>query len=172
MNAAFLIIPLILIRYGLLGAISKEALQRAAHFPPLIGKEKTAFWVYQISVLCMLIYFFFLQVVTDSVLFYIGLSVYAAGLLLCIFSMSNFAKPKDNGINTKGLYRLSRHPIYVSYLVYFLGCMLLTRSLIVLSLVVIHQVSVHFIILCEERWCIQTFGDEYLTYMKKVRRYL
>ena len=172
MNAAFLIIPLILIRYGLLGAINKEALQRAAHFPSLIGKEKTALWVYQISVFCMLIYFFFLQVVADSELFYIGLSVYGAGLLLCIFSMVNFAKPKDSGINIKGLYRFSRHPIYVSYLVYYIGCALLTRSLIVLFLVVIHQVSVHFIILAEERWCLQTFGDEYVDYMKKARRYL
>lgn len=172
MNTAFLFIPLILIRYGLLGAMNKAAMQRAAHFPSLVGKEKAAFWVYQASLLSMLIYFFFLCLKPDSVLFTVGFIVYGAGLLLCIIAMVNFAKSQANGMNVKGLYRFSRHPIYVSYLVYYIGCVLLTRSLILLSLVVIHQVSVHFIILSEERWCIQAFGDEYVRYMKKVRRYV
>jgi len=52
MNAAFLLIPLILIRYGLLFVLNKSALKRAAFFPPMIGSEKAALGIYQFSTLC------------------------------------------------------------------------------------------------------------------------
>jgi hypothetical protein len=42
MSAFFTVIPIILIRYGLLSAINKDATNRASFFAPLIGKEKVA----------------------------------------------------------------------------------------------------------------------------------
>jgi hypothetical protein len=39
MIAILTVIPLLLIRYGLLACVSKEALKRAALFAPLIGRE-------------------------------------------------------------------------------------------------------------------------------------
>jgi protein-S-isoprenylcysteine O-methyltransferase Ste14 len=172
MNGFLLLIPLVLIRYGLLWLLNKEALTRAAFFPPLIGKEKVAFWFYQISTILLFLYLCFLKINIDSLWFYPGAVIYGFGILLCIVSISNFAKPAKNGINFKGLYRVSRNPIYVSYLIYFLGCVLLTQSSILLALVIIFQVSAHWIILSEERWCVKEFGEEYLSYMEKVRRYV
>ncbi|TCT17233.1 hypothetical protein EDC18_101531 [Natranaerovirga pectinivora] len=46
MNAFLTVIPIILIRYGLLSIINKEALKRAGFFAPLIGREKVVFWIY------------------------------------------------------------------------------------------------------------------------------
>jgi len=77
-----------------------------------------------------------------------------------------------NGINLNGLYRVSRNPMYIAYFIYFLGCALLTHSLILLALLIGFQVSAHWIILSEERWCIKKFGEEYIKYMNKVRRYI
>ena len=148
MNAFFTVIPLMLIRFGILSILSKEALKRAAFFAPLIGKEKPAYW------------------------FYIGLVIYGLGVLLCLLSVLNFAKPKESGINIKGLYQFSRNPMYVAYFIYFLGCVLLTQSLILLTMLLVFQISAHWIILSEERWCIKTFGQEYINYMNKVRRYI
>ena len=172
MNGFLLLIPLVLIRYGLLGLLNKEALKRAAFFPPLIGKEKAAFWFYQISTLLLFLYLCFLKINIDSMWFYPGAVVYGVGTLLFIVSIANFAKPAKNGINFKGLYRVSRNPIYVSYFIYFLACALLTRSIILLVLVIVFQVSAHWIILSEERWCVKEFGQEYTNYMEKVRRYI
>ena len=170
MNGFLLLIPLILIRYGLLWLLNKEALKRAAFFPPMLGKEKAAFWVYQIATIAIFLYLCFLKIKFDSVWFYMGLVIY--GVLLCIVSVSNFAKSSENGINIKGLYRISRNPMYIAYFIYFLGCMLLTRSFVLLALLIVFQVSAHWIILSEERWCKEKFGDEYINYMKKVRRYI
>jgi len=171
MNGFLLLTPLLLIRYGLLWLLNKEALKRAAFFPPLLGKEKAAFWFYQIATILLFIYLCFLRINIDSVWFYAGSVVYGLGVLFCIVSVSNFAKPEKNGLNLKGLYHVSRNPMYVAYLIYFLGCVLLTQSLILLALLIVFQVSAHWIILSEERWCVKKFGGEYMNYMKKVRRY-
>ncbi|WP_270563735.1 methyltransferase family protein [Clostridium beijerinckii] len=172
MNAFLTVIPLILIRYGILGIIDKESLKRAGFFAPLIRREKVAFWVYQITTVLILLYPLLLKIKTDSDWFYIGLGVYSLGIILYAVSIVNYAKPKMNGINLNGLYRVSRNPMYIAYFIYFLGCALLTHSLILLALLICFQVSAHWIILSEERWCIKKFGEEYIKYMNKVRRYI
>ncbi|NYB74323.1 phospholipid methyltransferase [Sedimentibacter hydroxybenzoicus DSM 7310] len=172
MNAFFTVIPLIIIRFGILSILDKKALKRAASFAPLIGIEKAAYLFYQISNILIFIYLCFLKITTDSYWFYVGLVIYGLGVLLCLVSVLNFAKPAENGINLKGLYRISRNPMYVAYFVYFLGCVLLTQSLILLVILLVFQISAHWIILSEERWCIKKFGEEYINYMNKVRRYI
>lgn len=172
MNGFLLLIPLILIRYGLLWLLNKKALKRAAFFPPLIGKEKAALWFYQITTILIFIYLCFLKVNIDPVWFYPGSAVYGLGILFCIVSVLNFVRPENNGINLKGLYRVSRNPMYVTYFIYLSGCVLLTQSFILLALLIVFQISAHWIIISEERWCIEKFGEEYMNYMKKVRHYI
>ena len=172
MNGAFLLVPLLLIRYGLLSMFGKDAIQRAAFFPPLVGREKTAYYFYQASTLAIFVYAFFLYVKTDDIWFPIGSAIFGFGILLCIASVINFAKPSGDGMNISGLYTVSRNPMYVSYFMYYLGCVLLTKSLVLLGLLILFQISSHWIILSEERWCRQKFGEAYVRYTEKVRRYL
>jgi protein-S-isoprenylcysteine O-methyltransferase Ste14 len=172
MNAFLTVIPIILLRYGLLSTINKEALKRAGFFAPLQGKEKIAYWVYQITTAIILLYLFLLKIRTDSDWFYIGLIIYSSGIVLYAVSIVNYAKPKANGMNTNGLYRISRNPMYMAFFIYFLGCVLLTRSWILLALLIVFQISAHWIIVSEERWCIKKFGEEYMRYMNKVGRYI
>ena len=172
MNAFLLVIPLILIRFVLLSILDKKALKRAALFAPLIRKEKTAYWFYEISNILLFIYLCFLKITGDPYWLYAGLMIYGLGVLLCIVSVSNFAKPAENGINLNGIYLVSRNPMYVAYFIYFLGCVLLTQSFILLAILLVFQISAHWIILSEERWCVKKFGEEYINYMNKVRRYI
>lgn len=172
MNAFFTVIPIILIRYGLLSILSKEALKRAGLFAPVRGGEKVAYWVYQISTVFMLLYLLLLKIRVDSDWFYIGIIIYSLGIILYVVSMINYSKPKINGINLNGLYRVSRNPMYIAYFIYFLGCVFLTQSWILLVLLICFQISAHWIILSEERWCIKKFGEEYIKYMNRVRRYI
>lgn len=172
MSAFCLLVPVLLIRYGVLGFLDKTALKRAAFFPPMAGKEKPAYLIYQIATILIFIYPFFLRVGTDGPLVIIGLTVYGLGIIVYTVSIFHFAKPDQNGINQNGLYRISRNPMYIGYFLYFLGCVLLTRSIVLLAALIIFQVSAHWIILSEERWCTKEFGETYLNYMNKVRRYL
>lgn len=171
MNAFLTFIPIILIRYGLLSAISKEGLKRAGLFAPLLGKEKGAFWIYQITTVLILLCLLLLKIRTESGWFYIGMIIYISGIILYSVSVVNYANSKINGINVNGLYRISRNPMYIAYFIYLLGCVFLTHSWILFELLIIFQISAHWIILSEERWCIKKFGEEYIKYMNRVRRY-
>ena len=172
MNALWLLLPVLLLRYLFLGLLNRDALKRAAFFPPMAGKEKSAYLIYQITTVFMFIYPYFLKVWTDSPVFMMGLTVYGLGIIVYTASIFSFAKPGMNGVNQKGLYRVSRNPMYVGYFLYFLGCVLLTRSIELFASLILFQISSHWIILSEERWCTEKFGEAYTAYRKKVRRYL
>ena len=62
--------------------------------------------------------------------------------------------------------------MYVAYFICFMGMALLVQSLVLAAVVVVFQVSAHWIILAEERWCLEKFGEPYERYMKTVRRYI
>ena len=172
MNSFILVIPIVFIRYILIRFISNKALERAGFFPPTEGKERVAFYVYQMTILFLLIYLFFSRIKFNTIFNFIGLIIFLIGTILYIKSIIDFAKPQDNGINRNGLYKYSRNPMYVAFFLYFLGASLLINSSLYFLILGIFQVSVHFLILSEERWCIEKFGSEYEEYMKDIRRYI
>jgi len=172
MSAFIAFIPILLIRFVLLGVVNKAALPRAALFAPLEGKEKIAYWIYQITTLLIVVALVFLKIRTDSEGFLIGAAVYGLGLVLYGKATADFAQPKTNGINVSGLYRISRNPMYVAYFICLLGCALMSGSWILFALLALFQIASHWIILSEERWCIREFGEEYVRYMRQVRRYI
>ena len=172
MLAVFLLIPFLLIRFPLLSHYSKNALSRAAYFAPVQGNEKIAYVIYQLGNLALFIIPFLLKIkFVFSVFFYVGMAIYLLGLALCAISMRDFARPDASGMNTKGLYRYSRNPMYVAYFVCFLGIAFLTKSMVFFLILVIFQTAAHWIILSEERWCFERFGKVYQDYKDKVRRY-
>lgn len=167
-----LLVPFFLIRFGLLSFLSQEAVKRASHFAPLQHQEKWTYWLYQFSTLGMIVYLCLHSINhSPTWLLVTGIIVYLAGLILLTLSVVSFAVPLVSGMNRRGLYRISRHPMYVAYFIYFLGCVLLTQSVILFVMLLLFQLSAHWIILSEERWCIEQFGDAYRQYQKQVRRY-
>lgn len=51
-----LLLPFFLLRFGLLAVWTRSALQRAARFAPMVGKERAAYWVYQLSTGAVILY--------------------------------------------------------------------------------------------------------------------
>lgn len=147
MNGFLLLVPFLLVRFGLLSFLNKEAVRCAAFFAPVIGTEVLAYWFYQLS----------------NILIFVS---------LCFLNVFNFAAPCDEGLHTNGLYRFSRNPMYVAYFIFFTGCALWVQSPVFWLVVLVFIGSSHWIILSEERWCVNEFGGAYSIYMKKVRRHL
>lgn len=173
MNGVLLLIPFLLIRFALLSSLNKKTIGRAAYFAPVRGKEIIAYYIYQVSNIGIFVYPVFLTVRADfSWKFYVGSVCYLLGLCLCVVTMVHFSSPDTAGLNVNGIYQFSRNPMYVAYFVCFLGIAILTQSLVLFGIVCIFQISAHWIILAEERWCLEKFGEDYKRYMKKVRRYL
>lgn len=169
--AALLLIPFFLLRFGLMAWLDKSALPRAAAFAPMKGGERIAYWVYQLSNAALMVALFFLDF-TGGIWLWAGAVLYLEGCGLLAASVAAFCSPRESGINDQGIYRFSRHPMYVAYFFIFMGCAAMTASLLMLALTLCFQVSAHWIIRAEERWCVDEFGGEYLDYMKKVRKYL
>ena len=173
MNGFVLLIPFLVIRFILLSILNRKSVQRAAYFAPMLGNEKVAYSIYQISTTGIILYPFFLSVKIDfSWQFFLGLISYFVGLCLCVITIVNFSHPDNMGLNTNGIYKFSRNPMYIAYFICFVGMSLLTQSMVLFGIIVIFQISTHWIILAEERWCLEKFGTTYKQYMKKVRRYI
>ncbi|MEX2803573.1 isoprenylcysteine carboxylmethyltransferase family protein [Streptococcus sp. H31] len=173
MPALVLLLPFLLIRFGLLSFLSKSALAHAAHFAPMANGAKAAYYIYQSANLAILGTTFFVKIKLDfSWLTFAGSIFYGLGLILCAIAVSDFAGASSTTFCTRGLYSLSRHPMYLAYFVCFLGMAGLTKSVLFLACVLVFQVSAHWIILAEERECLAAFGEAYRAYCKKVRRYL
>ena len=169
----FLLVPFVLSRFVWLARLDRTAPARAARFAPRSGRaERAAYWVYQLSTAGLLIGLCVLRIRTaPHTLFLSGLAVCGTGLALLAGAAASFAAPTGEGFCQRGLYRVSRHPMYLAYFVFFAGCALLTQSPALCLLLVLFQISAHWIIRGEERWCVQTFGQPYLRYMERVRRY-
>ena len=173
MSGFWLLLLSITVRFGLLSIIKKESIKRAGYFAPIQNSEKVAYYIYPLSNIALLICLMVSSVKIDFTLqFYIGLSLFMTGILLCAISVVCFAFPNNEGLNINGIYKFSRNPMYVSYFICFLGMSLLIQSLIMLVIVLIFQISAHWIIVSEERWCLEKFGKSYEDYIKTVRRYI
>ena len=168
----FLLLPFFLLRFGLLARLDRSALRRAAQFAPMYGRERVAYWVYQLSTGAVILYPLFLSIRTRPLWRFVpGLLVYGAGLTLLAASLLCFARSDGTGLCREGVYRWSRNPMYVAYFLVFLGCAGVTQSWVLLGIVAVFQSSAHWIILAEERACLARFGEPYARYMAQVRRY-
>lgn len=168
LNGFLLLLPILFVRYGILAMISQDGLKRANFEPDVKGKY--IHLIYTISLNLMFLTLFFYKIQYTQLINQIGFVIFVLGFLLYLISVINFSHPQDK-INTHGLYKLSRNPMYVAFFIYFLGVALILESIIVFILLLIYQFSCHTIIKSEEAWCIKTFGEKYLKYMNKVRRY-
>lgn len=76
-------------------------------------------------------------------------------------------------IVTEGPFRYSRNPLYVSLTLLYLGVALLINALsIVLLVVPVLVVIQHGVIGREEAYLERKFGEEYLSYKARVRRWV
>ncbi len=170
LNGFLLIIPLLVLRFGVPAAVNKKAGAKLDYTPQVKGFERTALTIYYITTGFLILSPVFARIRTGTVFSTIGWAVYVLGLILLTVSLLHFSR--DGGIITHGVYRYSRNPIYIGYFLIFLGVSLLIGSWFYLGAALIYQYSVHWLILSEERWCREQFGASYAEYERKVRRYL
>ena len=74
---------------------------------------------------------------------------------------------------TGGPYRFTRNPIYVGFILMYLGISALTNALLpILLLPAVQQLMRRGVIEREERYLESKFGDEYRQYKESVRRWI
>lgn len=107
-----------------------------------------------------------------------GLILVLAGVLLADWGRvsrgvlaPSASMPEGYKLSTRGAYGLVRHPMYVSYSLFFVGFpLILLNSLLFLSILGI--VGYYGIAKEEERILVKRFGEEYKTYQKRVGMFI
>jgi protein-S-isoprenylcysteine O-methyltransferase Ste14 len=111
----------------------------------------------------------------------LGVLLVAVGIVLNLMADKSFkeretsVKPLEESARlvTTGVFRLSRHPMYLGFVLILLGAAVLSGSMtpflvVLVFLVFMDTVFIRF----EEKKLAQTFGDAWLDYTHLVRRWI
>lgn len=110
-----------------------------------------------------------------SVVFILIGIMFALPALIAFFKTKNTLitiKPATS-LQTKGIYNISRNPMYVGLLSVYIGIALILGNwwtFLLIPLVIF--VITRYVIIKEERYLERAFGQDYLNYKTKVRRWL
>lgn len=104
--------------------------------------------------------------------FYTGLATFLAGLAVLTAATFSFATAPMNLPIGKGIYRYSRHPMYLASLLIYLSVGIASASWVFLLIFVLQSTSIRTAAVEEERYCLKKYGDPYREYMEKTPRYL
>ena len=139
---------------------------------PYTGTEKKMFNYILILMLLACIYSIFLPLKLGTPWFYAGLPIYLIGLIMVILAIVNIAITPEGKPFTKGAYRYSRHPMTFWGNITYLGVSIASASWVFLLFVVVVAILLHYLIIAEERGCLEYYGDAYREYMNKTPRWI
>ena len=150
---------------------NKEALKRATDMSVYQGKDKLCVLSSTIVYYATVIYTLGVTLKVGTVWFYIGSIIYILGSVPYIISIFNFASTPINEPIVKGIYKISRNPMYFFSSLSLFGLAIAGASFLMIILTIIYIILNHFIILSEEKFCFQKYGKSYFKYTKNVSRY-
>ena len=107
----------------------------------------------------------------------VGTVLWIVGLALLLFSIAHFRKPQKvvgmdtSRLETGGIYRFSRNPQYVFWVIFILGYALTGPLWPGLLAVAALCVAIHLIVLVEEEHLEDVYGEEYRRYLERAPRY-
>jgi protein-S-isoprenylcysteine O-methyltransferase Ste14 len=150
-----------------------KAMYKKSTAPPSYNKTEkiinnfgTAVWF------ILFIYSVFLPLPLGTPLLYAGIALFAVGLIMVEIAGIPWATaPVDEPITT-GLYRYSRHPIYIGVFVQYIGIGIASASGLFLLLTAIQIALSASVLAAEERLCCEKYGDTYRDYMNRTPRWL
>ena len=152
---------------------AKERNKRATQSFPLSKTQKTIGHSTHIVIMPFtVIYSIFLPLKLGAVWLYVGLPIFALALVMTVMTTHNFATTPLGEPVTKGIYRISRHPIYLSGFVLYIGMGVACASWIIMLCGVLWVVLLHIVLPAEEHFCLEKYGDAYREYMNRTPRWI
>jgi protein-S-isoprenylcysteine O-methyltransferase Ste14 len=145
---------------------------RAGEYSSLTEKEKILFRIYMVIIIASYTYAVFLPLKLGTIWFYIGLLVYSLAIIIGITAIVNFATTPEDEIVTKGIYRISRNPMYVGEVLIYTGIGIACVSWIFLLTAIVAAIFCYHSILSEEHFCLSKYGNAYREYMNKTPRWI
>jgi protein-S-isoprenylcysteine O-methyltransferase Ste14 len=155
--------------------VGKEVFQRASG---LASEMKTSraykiiSYVSMITELMAVAYSILLPFKLGTIWFYVGLTIFLLGLVVLTVASVNFTVTPMNKPITRGMYRYSRHPLYLASLLIYLSVSIASASWVFLLFFIVQLVSMRIAAVEEERYCLEKYGDSYREYMNRTPRWI
>ena len=151
---------------------SQESSKRHSAKPKLSEREKKLDHLSTITLLALLGYSVFLPLELGTGWLYAGLFVYVMSMIFGFIAMISFAQAPLDKPATKGVYSISRNPMYFSMFLIFIGISLACASWLFLLLTMIWMFIADRGVVAEERLCLETYGAAYREYMNRTPRWI
>ena len=118
------------------------------------------------------LYSIFLPFQSGTPLFWLGLLVFIAGLVMLVLTTIAMATTPERKPFTSGVYRYSRHPGYLSTIVIYLGVSIAAVSWAFLTATAVTFFLMFYAAKREEAHCSVQFGDAYRSYLLRTPRWI
>jgi protein-S-isoprenylcysteine O-methyltransferase Ste14 len=111
---------------------------------------------------------------------WVGVGLCLGGVLVLVLSLVSFGSSFRIGIDvdqpgrlvTTGIFAVSRNPIYVGFFLFLVGQLLVFPNWVLLAYLAGGTGLFHRQVLREEQFMRQRYGQEYVEYCSRVRRYV
>lgn len=166
-----LMLPLFLIP-AIMSSIKKGLFKKTEPTASLSRREKRVFVVSKVVLVLAFLYSIFLPLRLGTLWFHTGLPISLLGIVMYIIVSVNIANtPVDRPV-TKGLYRYSRHPMYIASIPALVGAGIASASWLFLLLSVLFVVTHLMNGIFEERLCLEAYGSVYQEYLDRTPRWI
>jgi protein-S-isoprenylcysteine O-methyltransferase Ste14 len=137
------------------------------------GAHKIVYYIEWILWILAFVYSIFLPLKLGTIWFYMGLPIVLVGVVTYVMVIVSFVTtPVGSEPMTTGLYRYSRHPMYISQLVMFIGAGIASASWLFLLLAIGYAALGLIYVGSEENICLGKYGDTYREYMSRTPRWI
>ena len=148
--------------------IDKDVLKKATAADMQLKKtEKKVSNIISFLFFALIVYSIFIPLKLGTVWFYFGFLIYLLGAIIETIAMLDFFTTLVDKPVTKGVYRISRNPMYLGMFLIFIGIGIACASWIFLLLTMALIILIHISVISEERWYLEKYGDEYREYMNR-----
>ena len=119
-----------------------------------------------------LIYSIFLPLELGTLWFFAGLTIFLLALIMVYMSSISFSTAPLGEPMSKGIYAISRHPMYFGSFLGYVGIGIACASWVFLLCALVWIVSWHFGVVEEEHILLEKYGDAYREYMNRTPRWI
>jgi protein-S-isoprenylcysteine O-methyltransferase Ste14 len=151
---------------------TKARSKKGGASPPYNKTEKIFSNLGTLVGIILFIYSIFLPLPLGTPLLYAGIGLFVVGLVIFEIAMISWSTTSIDEPITKGLYRYSRHPIYIGVFVQYIGIGIASASGLFLLISIVSIILTILISPAEERFCLKKYGNTYCEYMDRTPRWI
>ncbi len=171
---ALLPLPILLLIQKRRASKSEKGTESKSELDYMTKAERRLFGFSRVVMFLPVIYSIFLPLRLGTTWFYVGLPIALVGLIMLLTTWAKFATtPFDYEPMTTGLYRYSRHPMYITGFLMDIGISIACASWLFLVLAIASMLFAHVRFAgFEERLCLEKYGGAYREYMGRTPKWL